>query len=452
MTCQLFSKERIDQLTEKVRSENLSIPREIHVFYKKHVMISAVKGDCIAEYYQPYHGTLLLRLFCLSVDRSSEKRRLEGNITEYGRRILGGDFILTNYSYSSMNGYCITHACGDISKNDSGWCIEENYVVGKKSSIWCLRPYCEGINLHKTITKFAPYCAYEQYHGTLTFFDYLEKYLKYPGVEMLVKMGYSNFISCLNVLNMKGKNFEQVFKVNNKWKEYLKSKYVSRNELLMIRRYPWLKNEDDLKRVKSILESYTKDGKYKYWASSGKRVFTDEEWEYALKNYDYFKISLYSDYLEFAHKLGYPLDQKKWHYPSPDKLKELHDKAYEEIEIIKGKKIDQDIAFHSKEAEEFTFTSDGFMIRPVHSNEELINESKVLNHCVRTYGERVAKGQTMIFFIRKSDNPATPYVTLEMSNKRIVQVRAENNSDPCEDVKNFIHTWSKKYKLKGQYA
>lgn len=456
MTCHLFSEKKIISLTEKMRNEVLPIPRDVHTFYRKHVMISAVHGECFAEYYQPYHGTLLLRLFCLSVDRSDEKRMLQGNITEYGRCILGGNFIVTNVAYAGMNGYSVIHSCGNENMDDSGWCVDENYELDKNNRSWFLRPYGEGINLHKVIRKYVPYCAYEEYTGRLAFFDYLVKYLKYPGIEMLVKLGFSNFISCLNILNLNGRNFEEIFKVDNKWKNYLKGKYAGKNDLVLLRRYPWLKDEADLGRVYEILGLYTKNGKPKNYVPADRQYeFSEAEWDFALRHYELSQISLYSDYLIWAKKLGYPLNESKWHFPkTSNKLMELHDKAYKEIEIVKNEKYDKDIALFSKEAEKFNFSSNGLLIRPTQSSSELIRESEVLNHCVRTYCNKVAKGQSMIFFIRKSDDPGTPYCTLEMdvTKKHIIQVRAYHNDDPSKEVKSFIHQWSKKFDINGNYA
>jgi hypothetical protein len=66
---------------------------------------------------------------------------------------------------------------------------------------------------------------------------------------------------------------------------------------------------------------------------------------------------------------------------------------------------------------------------------ELKAEGKALHHCVGTYAERVANGSTNIFFIRKAEQPDTPYYTLEIGqNGSIVQCRGNKNHNAEGDV------------------
>ena len=37
-----------------------------------------------------------------------------------------------------------------------------------------------------------------------------------------------------------------------------------------------------------------------------------------------------------------------------------------------------------------------------------------------------------------------PFVTVEVSNGKIVQIRGERNSDPTKEVKKFVDLWSRK--------
>lgn len=93
------------------------------------------------------------------------------------------------------------------------------------------------------------------------------------------------------------------------------------------------------------------------------------------------------------------------------------------------------------------------IITPANSIEDLVNESKELHHCVRTYNERYAKGETNIFLIRKCKEPNRPFFTLELSrNKEITQLRGDHNCSPNETVIHFVRQWAKKYKLTGVYV
>ena len=39
----------------------------------------------------------------------------------------------------------------------------------------------------------------------------------------------------------------------------------------------------------------------------------------------------------------------------------------------------------------------------------------------------------------------TPFYTLELKDKKINQVRGRNNTDPTDDVKDFVARWCRKF-------
>ena len=71
-------------------------------------------------------------------------------------------------------------------------------------------------------------------------------------------------------------------------------------------------------------------------------------------------------------------------------------------------------------------------------------EGQALHHCVGTYIERVAAKKCLIVFVRRVEEPEKPFVTVEVSNGKIVQIRGERNSDPTKEVKKFVDLWSRK--------
>ena len=78
------------------------------------------------------------------------------------------------------------------------------------------------------------------------------------------------------------------------------------------------------------------------------------------------------------------------------------------------------------------------VIMPQHC-EDIIHEGKVQSHCVGKYIERVAKGEDIILFIRRSAEKDKPFYTLEirpvMRQLDIVQCRGFENQDPSPDVR-----------------
>ena len=65
----------------------------------------------------------------------------------------------------------------------------------------------------------------------------------------------------------------------------------------------------------------------------------------------------------------------------------------------------------------------GICIRPVHTEEELMDEGAALHHCVGGYGETVASGRSSIFFIRRADAPEKPWYTLQVELKTLKEIQ-----------------------------
>lgn len=63
--------------------------------------------------------------------------------------------------------------------------------------------------------------------------------------------------------------------------------------------------------------------------------------------------------------------------------------------------------------------------------------------CVGTYVDRVAKGQTHIFFVRRVEEPDTPYFTMEYNNGRVIQCRGSHNCGMPASVKAFVAAFEK---------
>lgn len=75
---------------------------------------------------------------------------------------------------------------------------------------------------------------------------------------------------------------------------------------------------------------------------------------------------------------------------------------------------------------------------------DLTKESENLNHCVRTYIGAVAKCDTFILFLRKSDNLTKSFATIEVTkDMRLIQLKAINNTTAPKDAQDFVKQWAK---------
>ena len=122
----------------------------------------------------------------------------------------------------------------------------------------------------------------------------------------------------------------------------------------------------------------------------------------------------------------------------PRNLEKAHDEAIAQYNKRKDELASKKLERVAGELQkEFGFTFGGLMIVVPHGIKALQDEGKALNHCVRTYGERMARGETVILFVRKVEEPETSYFTMEVRDGKIIQLRGKNNCAPKEDVRKF---------------
>lgn len=118
------------------------------------------------------------------------------------------------------------------------------------------------------------------------------------------------------------------------------------------------------------------------------------------------------DYLSDARRLGMEVTDESILYPS--NLYQAHQKLLKKIKILANKALNDQIKHRLPMLAKYKFESDGFIIRPAESSDELIREGNALKHCVGTYAKRYAEAQIDLFVIRKESDPDKPFYTLEV--------------------------------------
>ena len=153
-----------------------------------------------------------------------------------------------------------------------------------------------------------------------------------------------------------------------------------------------------------------------------------------------------TDYWEMAGDLHEDLNNPEIAYPQ--NIVTAHDtmmmrKEYQKTAISREKFVKRYL-----QLQKFCWASAGLEIHPARSQFEMIQEGKLLHHCVATYSNRVAEGKTAIFFIRHSNDPETPYFTLELDEKtgKVLQNRGMRNCARTEEVEAFEKKWLEKVK------
>jgi hypothetical protein len=165
-----------------------------------------------------------------------------------------------------------------------------------------------------------------------------------------------------------------------------------------------------------------------------------------------YKVFLdWRDYIRDCKKLGYDLNIEYLVFPK--NLEEEHIKTIKLIKYKENEELDKKIKKRLKTLNKFYFEYKDLFIRPAGSTKELIEEGKVLHHCVGNYIKDYVEGRTNIFFIRKKEEPETPFYTVEIGKSWrtgdliIRQCRSYKNTTPEENndlfVKEFIEIFEK---------
>ena len=147
------------------------------------------------------------------------------------------------------------------------------------------------------------------------------------------------------------------------------------------------------------------------------------------------------DYWDMAEQLGQDLAAAQVRFPHD--LMASHDEA--SVQMAKHKEAGRAGLFRlrRKYLSKWAFSADGLLIRPAASQQELTDEGNRLHHCVSTYGQRHAEGETAIFFIRRKSRPNEPYYTLELDEKKrtVRQNRGLRNCPRTPEVQAFEDLW-----------
>lgn len=303
-------------------------------------------------------------------------------------------------------------------------------------------------NLENVFTK-----SCLKYHYDRDFFEnykissyemiqYISQSLKYPAIELLRKAGFGRLVKDrLNdrgykgTINIRGKNLKAILRLPRRWHKKVKEMDMSNAQL---HAFHSLNEEERAYATQELLDQYIRAA----WLRKDIEPFVPFGEALRYVNDQESFISFYKDYLEAVHAIGADMTSKAVLFPQD--LRQEHDRAtsmrkVQEDERSKRAMLDT----VEKLKKKFQAYQDSeLFIRVAESQQELNDESKALSHCVRTYGEKMAKGSTIIFFIRRIDEPDTPYYTLELSPKNeMLQCRGNRNCNMTDDVKAFVDKW-----------
>ena len=140
-----------------------------------------------------------------------------------------------------------------------------------------------------------------------------------------------------------------------------------------------------------------------------------------LKNDKWFDGQIYKDYLRLSKNNGLDITLSKVRF-NPNWKKE-HNRLSKLIKLEEAKK--QNNKFIKAYLGLHNYVDKGVHVIVPKDVESLFNEGIELDHCVADYTNQIANGSSLIFFIRTK--PDIPFITVEVKNKRIVQMRGNHN-------------------------
>ena len=271
---------------------------------------------------------------------------------------------------------------------------------------------------------------------------YLRQYEKYPEIEMLVKLGLDRYVYRKMLLDM-----VRADKAFRKWlyanaKEIADNHYYVSTILGAYKKGMPLKALQDVESVRKSLDTEKNMKPIRDMVKGEKEKFV----RYLIAQNA--GLSLYLDYHKACTFLGldmslpknrYPHDFKFWHDTRIDEYRSARAKADEEK---RHELYEQFSAVVTKYLPMEDMREGVYIVMIAKSPAELVNEGEALGHCVGRigYDQRMARGESLIFFVRKADHPNTPLITIEFNikSKKMVQCYGQGNKPPSEEAKSFI--------------
>lgn len=421
-----------------------------------------------------------------------DKRRVEQYIQEYSRAI---------YTFPNGKPKSECYEWG-VYKQRGGerWCPDQGKIA-------CMNCILYPENLPEA-WKHTPmkYSALEVLSGNMPtvamrYEDAIKKYIEFPKLEWICKMGLNRLAkdiinyrysgSTVGKIREKGSTIYEILGLNKVNTRLLQAIDGDNYELRLLQVAQQIGLQFKPEQLKEYYETFkcntnllkqanrktTLHKIVKYISRESEKYSLGEEggcWRYSYMRYKEREdprierkrnmAKDWLDYLDWCEELGYDLDNMFIYMPK--NFKKVHDRTAKEYQELMDKKAAAEKKRREKEAKQrmketrraleeilgenngvqnaFQIKGKGLILVVPTSAEDIKAEGAALHHCVGNYVDRVARGETNIFFIRKDKEPDKPYFTMEWKNNDIVQCRGSHNCGMPPEVKAFTEAFKKK--------
>jgi hypothetical protein len=339
------------------------------------------------------------------------------------------------------------------------------YLYGQNfNAETCGHLYCRNLDKELNGTPWQ-YCQLKEFYKgdrseEMEVAPYLAAHLEHPRLEHLVKVGFHRLASDLVyrgcVLAESQNRTHQILGVLAEDIPFLRELDANAGILHMFQKYCAmnLKGRQELLRwqlqhdvkfdVMHLLEHMTAHKMMRY-LNGQYPAMLEKKTQFGQQRYSSMQdiVREYRDYLDMCKKERYDLNNSFVLYPND--LQVSHDKVSRRIKQRENAKMRRDFkAAYRRVMAQLDFEMDGMkIVYPVNPS-DIVAEGHALRHCVGSYVDRVANQECLILFLRRCEDLDTPFYTIEIRHKKVVQVRGMVNEAPTPEVEKFMSLWEKR--------
>lgn len=340
------------------------------------------------------------------------------------------------------------------------------------------RGYCfAGLkNLKDTFLEYAPlnlfnenyekffYKHYNSYYssGETPIIKFLCYYALYPSTERLLKIGLGEFVCYLvsgkpmkSYIDWKAELPKDMYKMNKAQFNDFKEHYYGLIDFKAYQLLRTVKKNISYSTVTKLIKNYGGDSAIRVAQKIRQHNLNiTHTFNYIKKNtmnrWDYERTAImWTDYLTFAKELKYDLTRDDVIFPKD--LEKAHEEASANISVKKDEKAFERYKKRYEKLQNIYEYSDGtYCIVIPRGINDIVDEGKILHHCVGGYAERHVNGKTTILFMRRCNRPNTRLITIEINGSEILQGRGKRNRPLTKDEQTFVNEWLSWVKAGGK--
>jgi hypothetical protein len=292
---------------------------------------------------------------------------------------------------------------------------------------------------------------------------FLKAYLKHPCLEMLSKLGMKmllyqvieagvkpNSIDSDIKARLRSTDPEEVVGVPHRYWPIVIEANLGAGRIETLKKLLAMGYEPTVNDANAIFDDSWRSGEWAVELFGKYRMLNFRStMDYLAKQSDKDRKD-YLDYIIMVHALK--LDARDADILRPKEFRAEHDRLAKRMDSTKQARNIEGVKRAALANHALEIAMNGMITRVPSDPAEIVQEGQALHHCVGSYAERVAKGECLIVFIRKEASPDEPFVTVEIRNNAVIQVRGKNNAIPPPEVEKWIKTWTAEWSKPAKAA